>query len=79
MARRIGRRASNAEFITAMNQYNFELNRANQNGGLVEGGWDEKKYAGLKEYVSRNPDKLKMPRAVFDRKLAEALGGLKKK
>jgi 4-hydroxy-4-methyl-2-oxoglutarate aldolase len=58
---------STAEFIGLTDDYNFQLNLANKNGGAVEGGWDEKKFAGFKEYIAKNPKKVKMSKAEFDK------------
>ena len=64
---------SNAEFTGLTDDYNFQLNLANKNGGSVEGGWDEQKFAGFKQYIDQHPDKLKMPRAEFDKMYNTAL------
>jgi 4-hydroxy-4-methyl-2-oxoglutarate aldolase len=64
---------SNAEFIGLTDDYNFQLNLANKNGGSVEGGWDDAKFAGFKKYIDQHPDKLKMSRASFDQQYNAAL------
>ncbi|HVZ28165.1 MAG TPA: hypothetical protein VG798_05865, partial [Rhizomicrobium sp.] len=64
---------STAEFTGLTDDYNFQLNLANKNGGSVEGGWDEKKFAGFKDYIDKNPKKLKMSRAEFDKMYDAAL------
>ena len=33
----------------------------------MEGGWDEKKFAGGKQYMAEQPEKLKMSKAEFDK------------
>jgi 4-hydroxy-4-methyl-2-oxoglutarate aldolase len=58
---------STAEFIGLTDDYNFQLNLANKNGGAVEGGWDEKKFAGFKEYIAKNPKKVRMSKDEFDK------------
>lgn len=63
----------NAEFVGLTDDYNFQLNLANKNGGAVEGGWDDKKFAGFKNYIDEHPEKLKMTRAEFDRMYDAAL------
>jgi hypothetical protein len=40
---------------------------ANKNGGAVEGGWDDAKFAGFKDYIAKNPKKLRMSKAEFDK------------
>lgn len=66
---------STAEFTGLTDAYNFQLNLANKNGGAVEGGWDEAKFAGFKKYIDQHPEKLKMPRAEFDAMYNQALDG----
>jgi regulator of RNase E activity RraA len=63
---------STAEFVGLTDQYNFQLNLANKNGGSVEGGWDDAKFAGFRKYIDEHPEKLKMPRAEFDAMLKKA-------
>jgi regulator of RNase E activity RraA len=58
---------SSAEFTKLTDDYNFELNLANKNGGSVEGGWDEKKFAGFREFIAAHPEKVKMPKADYDK------------
>jgi 4-hydroxy-4-methyl-2-oxoglutarate aldolase len=58
---------STAEFIGLTDDYNFQLNLANKNGGAVEGGWDDKKFAGFKEYIAKNPKKVRMSKEEFDK------------
>lgn len=58
---------STAEFVGLTDDYNFQLNLANKNGGSVEGGWDDKKFAGFKDYIAQHPEKLKMSKAEFDK------------
>lgn len=58
---------STAEFIGLTDDYNFQLNLANKNGGSVEGGWDDKKFAGFKQYIAQHPEKVKMSKAEFDK------------
>jgi regulator of RNase E activity RraA len=62
-----------AEFTGLTDDYNFQLNLSNKNGGSVEGGWDEKKFAGFKEFIDKNPKKLRMSRAEFDKMFNDAL------
>ena len=64
---------STAEFTGLTDDYNFQLNLANKNGGSVEGAWDEKKFAGFKQYIDQHSDKLKMSRAEFDKMYNAAL------
>lgn len=58
---------STAEFTGLTDDYNFELNLANKNGGSVEGGWDEKKFAGFREWIAKNPKKVKMSKDEFEK------------
>jgi regulator of RNase E activity RraA len=58
---------STAEFTKLTDDYNFQLNLANKNGGSVEGGWDEKKFAGFREFIAKNPKKVKMSKEEFDK------------
>jgi regulator of RNase E activity RraA len=67
---------ANAEFIKLTDEYNFELNLANKNGGAVEGGWDDVKFAGFRKYIDEHPQKLKMNRAEFDALLQAAIDRL---
>jgi regulator of RNase E activity RraA len=67
---------SNAEFVGLTDDYNFQLNLANKNGGSVEGGWDDAKFAGFKKYIDEHPEKLKMPRAEFYKMLQQAIDRL---
>ena len=62
-----------AEYTGLTDDYNFQLNLANKNGGSVEGGWDDAKYAGFKAYIDKNPKKLRMPRAEFDAMLQKQI------
>jgi 4-hydroxy-4-methyl-2-oxoglutarate aldolase len=64
---------SSAEFTALTDDYNFRLNLANENGGSVEGGWTDAKYAGFKKYIDDHPEKLKMSRTEFDAMLQRAL------
>lgn len=63
---------SSAEFVGLTDDYNFQLNLANKNGGSVEGGWNDAKFAGFRKYIDEHPEKLKMPRAEFDAMLKKA-------
>ena len=65
-----------AEFTGLTDDYNFQLNLANKNGGSVEGGWDDAKFAGFKKYIDEHPEKLKMSRAEFDKMLQDAINRL---
>jgi 4-hydroxy-4-methyl-2-oxoglutarate aldolase len=58
---------STAEFTGLTDEYNFELNLSNKNGGSVEGGWDEKKFAGFREWIAKNPKKVKMSKAEYEK------------
>jgi regulator of RNase E activity RraA len=58
---------STAEFTGLTDEYNFELNLSNKNGGSVEGGWDEKKFAGFKEWIAKHPKKVKMSKDEYDK------------
>jgi regulator of RNase E activity RraA len=64
---------SNAEFTKLMDAYNFELNQEGKNGAQFEGGWNEQKYNGLKQWIDAHPEKLKMQRAEFDQLLQHAI------
>jgi 4-hydroxy-4-methyl-2-oxoglutarate aldolase len=68
---------STAEFTGLTDDYNFQLNLANKNGGSVEGAWDEKKFAGFKQYIDQHPEKLKMSRAEFDKMYNAALDNMR--
>jgi regulator of RNase E activity RraA len=57
---------SSAEFTKLTDDYNFELNLANRNGGSVEGGWDENKFAGFRKWIAEHPEKVKMSKAEYD-------------
>jgi len=57
---------SSAEFTKLTDDYNFELNLANKNGGSVEGGWDENKFAGFRKWISEHPEKVKMSKAEYE-------------
>jgi 4-hydroxy-4-methyl-2-oxoglutarate aldolase len=61
-----------AEFTNLQDAFNFELNRAGQNGAEFEGGWTPQKYAALTKWIDAHPDKLKMTRAEFDALVTEA-------
>jgi len=65
---------AHAEFINLEDAFNFELNRAGQNGGEFEGGWSPRKYDALVAWINANPARLKMPRAEFNTILAERRG-----
>jgi regulator of RNase E activity RraA len=58
---------STAEFTGLTDDYNFQLNLANKNGGAVEGGWDEAKFAGFREYIAKNPKKVKMSKDEYEK------------
>lgn len=58
---------STAEFTGLTDEYNFELNLSNKNGGSVEGGWDEKKFAGFREWIGKHPEKVKMSKDEYDK------------
>jgi 4-hydroxy-4-methyl-2-oxoglutarate aldolase len=62
---------SSAEFTNLQDVFNFELNREGQNGADFE-GWSAAKYAAFAKWIDAHPDKLKMPRAEFDKLLKEA-------
>lgn len=64
---------SHAEFTSLTDAYNFELNREGKNGAQFEGGWNEQKYNGLKQWIDAHPDKLTMPRTEFDQLLQLAI------
>jgi regulator of RNase E activity RraA len=64
---------SHAEFTSLTDAYNFELNREGKNGAQFEGGWNEQKYNGLKQWIDAHPDKLTMPRTEFDQLLQQAI------
>jgi len=57
---------SSAEFTKLTDDYNFELNLANKNGGSVEGGWDENKFAGFRKWIAEHPEKVKMSKAEYE-------------
>jgi len=63
---------SSAEFINLRDTYNFELNRAGKNGAEFEGGWTPAKNAAFAKWVEGHPGLLKMPRAEFDKLLADS-------
>jgi regulator of RNase E activity RraA len=63
---------SSAEFTKLKDAYNFELNQQGKNGAEFEGGWNATKYAGFKKWIDAHPEKLKMPRAEFDKLIDEA-------
>jgi regulator of RNase E activity RraA len=58
---------STAEFTGLTDEYNFELNLSNKNGGSVEGGWDEKKFASFREWIAKNPKKVKMSKDEYEK------------
>jgi regulator of RNase E activity RraA len=58
---------STAEFTGLTDEYNFELNLSNKNGGSVEGGWDEKKFAGFREWIGKHPEKVKMSKDEYEK------------
>jgi regulator of RNase E activity RraA len=58
---------SSAEFTKLTDDYNFQLNLANENGGAVEGGWDEAKFAGFRKYMAEHPEKMTMSKAEFEK------------
>jgi regulator of RNase E activity RraA len=62
---------SAAEMTQLTDAFNFELNRSGRNKAEFEGGWTPAKYDAFAKWIEANPDKLKMPRAEFDRLLAE--------
>jgi 4-hydroxy-4-methyl-2-oxoglutarate aldolase len=64
---------SHAEFTNIMDDYNFELNREGKNGAEFENGWTPAKYHGLAKYIEAHPEKLKMPKAEFDKLLDDAI------
>src|SRR5262249_17157139 len=62
---------SSAEFTNLQDEYNFDLNRKNQNGADFE-GWSAAKFAAFAKWVDAEPGRLKMPHAEFDKLLKEA-------
>lgn len=58
---------STAEFTGLTDEYNFELNLSNKNGGSVEGGWDENKFAGFRDWVAKHPKKVKMSKDEYEK------------
>jgi regulator of RNase E activity RraA len=62
---------SSAEFTQLEDAYNFELNRTGANGGEFEGGWTPKKYDAMAAWALGTPGRVRMPRALFDKMLAE--------
>jgi len=60
-----------AEMTQLTDAFNFELNRSGRNKAEFEGGWTAAKYDAFVKWIEANPEKLKMPRAEFDRLLAE--------
>jgi 4-hydroxy-4-methyl-2-oxoglutarate aldolase len=62
---------SSAEFTNLQDAYNFELNREGKNGADFE-GWPPAKYTSFAKWIDAHPAMLKMPRAEFDKLLAEA-------
>jgi regulator of RNase E activity RraA len=58
---------STAEFTGLTDEYNFELNLSNKNGGSVEGGWDESKFAGFRAWIAKNPKKVKMSKDEYEK------------
>lgn len=58
---------SYAEFTKLTDAYNFQRNLENKNGGSVEGGWDEEKFAGFRKYIAAHPEMVKMSKEEFDR------------
>jgi 4-hydroxy-4-methyl-2-oxoglutarate aldolase len=64
---------SSAEFTNLKDTFNFELNQQGKNGGQFEGGWNAAKYAAFSKWVDSHPDRLKMPRAEFDKLVAESV------
>jgi 4-hydroxy-4-methyl-2-oxoglutarate aldolase len=63
---------SSAEFTQLKDAFNFELNQQGKNGAEFEGGWTPAKYAAMAKWVDAHPEKLKMPRAEFDKLVADA-------
>jgi regulator of RNase E activity RraA len=63
---------SSAEFTNLKDTFNFELNKEGKNGAEFEGGWTPTKYAAMSKWIDAHPDKLKMPRAEFDKLVADA-------
>lgn len=63
---------SAAEFTSLTDDYNFELNRSGQNGGMFEGGWNAAKYEAFAKWIDQHPEKLKMPKDEFNQLLREA-------
>jgi 4-hydroxy-4-methyl-2-oxoglutarate aldolase len=64
---------SYAEFTNLMDAYNFELNKEGKNGAQFEGGWNEEKFAGFKEWVAAHPEQLKMSKDQFAKMLSERM------
>ena len=62
---------SAAEFTQLTDAFNFELNRSGANKAEFEGGWTPAKYDAFAKWIEAHPEKLKMPRAEFERLLAE--------
>jgi len=62
---------SSAEFTNLQDEYNFELNRQGKNGADFE-GWSTAKFDAFAKWIDAHGDKLKMPRAEFDKLLQEA-------
>ena len=60
---------SSAEFTNLQDAFNFELNRSGSNGGEFEGGWTPKKYDAFAKWIDAHPEKLKMPKAEFEKLL----------
>ncbi len=62
---------SSAEFTNLQDAFNFQLNRAGENGAEFEGGWTARKYDAFAKWIDAHPEKLKMPKAEFDTLLAK--------
>jgi regulator of RNase E activity RraA len=62
---------SSAEFTKLTDDYNFQLNLADKNGGAVEGGWDERKFTGFRQFIAEHPEKVRMSKAEFEKQYAQ--------
>ena len=64
---------SSAEFTNLKDTFNFELNQQGKNGAQFEGGWNAAKYSAFSKWIDAHPDRLKMPRAEFDKLVADSV------
>jgi regulator of RNase E activity RraA len=62
---------ASAEFTNLQDAFNFELNKSGTNGAEFEGGWTPQKYTAFAKWIDAHPEKLKMPRAEFDKMMAD--------